>query len=70
MNRKAITLVVVVVLCAIAWAYSQGWLGGMRPGTEIEREQVGTEQTIGQENANMAVPVTKEGAVSDDTATP
>lgn len=69
MNRKAITLVVVVVLCAIAWAYSQGLLGGMRPGPEIEREKIGTEQTIDQESANVAVPVTKEGAAPGDTAT-
>jgi hypothetical protein len=69
MNRQAITFVVVVVLCAIGWAYSQGWLGGMRSGIEIERERVGTEQTIGEENANMDVPVTKQISVPDDKAT-
>ena len=34
MNRTSITIVVVVLLCAVGFAYSQGWFDWSSPGIE------------------------------------
>ena len=68
-NRTSITMVVVVVLCAVGFAYGQGWLNWSSAGYEMESNKVGTEQTFGQGKANEdAVQVTQ--TVSEPAATP
>jgi hypothetical protein len=68
-NRTSITMVVVVVLCAVGFAYGQGWFNRSSSGYETESNKVGTDQTIGQEKANEdAVQVTQ--TVSEPVATP
>jgi hypothetical protein len=49
MSRNSIT-VVVVLICAALYAYSQGWFDWSRPGTEIESTKVSTNQAVEQQN--------------------
>jgi hypothetical protein len=51
MNRNSIT-VVVVLLCAAGYAYSQGWFDLSRPSAEIESNKVSTEQAVEQQSTN------------------
>ena len=68
-SRTYLTLAVVVVLCAAGLAYSQGWFNWSSSGQEIEGNNVGTEQTIDQQNINEnAVPVAQK--TTDPAATP
>ena len=50
MSRTSITIVVVVLLCAAGFAYSQGWFNWSSSGCELESNKVCTEQSIDQEN--------------------
>lgn len=55
LSRTSIT-VVVVLLCAAWYAYSQGWFDWSRPGAEIESNNVSAGQisVVGQEyKANL-----------------
>ena len=52
MNRTSITIVVVVLLCAAGFVYSQGWFNWSSSGYEMESNKVSTEQTIDQEITN------------------
>lgn len=68
-NRTSITMVVVVVLCAVGFAYGQGWFNWSNSGYEMESNKVGTDQSIDQEkNRDGAVQVTQ--TVSEPAATP
>ena len=42
MNRTSITIVVVVILCAVGFAYSQGWFDWRAPAAEMESNKVST----------------------------
>ena len=65
MSRTSITIVVVVLLCAAGFAYSQGWFNWSSSGYELESNTVSTDQTIDPEN-------TKDGccAVTQQTNEP
>jgi hypothetical protein len=61
MNRRSITIVVAVVLCAVGLAYGQGWLHWSRTGAETERDKPGTHQVSEQQTVkDVAVPLTPE----------
>ena len=69
MNRKSVTIVVVVVLCAAGFAYSQGWFDWSRPGTEIESNTVSASQALDQDKTKVdAEPVTQDTAKPADSA--
>ena len=69
-NRTSITIVVVVLLCAAGFAYSQGWFDWSSPGIEMESNSVGTNQKIGSEKTNEdAVRLTKDTAKPADAVT-
>ena len=53
MSRTSITIVVVVLLCAAGFVYSQGWFNWSNSGYEMESNKVGTEQTIDQEKTKV-----------------
>jgi hypothetical protein len=70
MNRKSITVVVVVVLCAAGFAYSQGWFDWSRPGAETQSDTVSADQALEQDKTKAdAVPVSQATAVPADSAT-
>ena len=59
MDRKSITVVVVVILCAIGFAYSYGWFSPSSVGSDTESDKVTANQTVDQEKTKEdAVPVT------------
>jgi hypothetical protein len=61
MNRRSITIVVAVVLCAVGFAYGQGWLHWSRPSIETESDKAGIHQSLDQQKVkNVAVPLTAE----------
>jgi hypothetical protein len=61
MDRRSITIVIVVILCAVGFAYGQGWLRWSRTGAETESNKVGTHQALDQPKMkNDAVPLTPE----------
>ena len=63
MDRKSITVVVVVILCAVGLAYSQGWFGPSSVSSDTENDKVTTNQTVDQEKTNAdSVRVTEEKA--------
>jgi hypothetical protein len=49
-SRTSITAVV-LLLCAVGFAYSQGWFNLSRPSAEIESEKVSTDQTFESRNS-------------------
>jgi hypothetical protein len=55
MSRTSITIVVVVLLCAAGFAYSQGWFNWSSSSYEMENNQVGTDQRIDPEKTNEDV---------------
>jgi hypothetical protein len=55
MNRTPITIVVVVILCAVGFAYSQGWLNMSRPAPEIDTTKVSTSQMLNEDNSKMNI---------------
>jgi hypothetical protein len=68
-NRMSITIVVVVLLCAVGFAYSQGWFNWSSPGAEVEMNNVSTSQALDQEKTKTdAGQVTK--TASEPAATP
>jgi len=70
MDRKSITVVVVVLLGAAGFAYSQGWFDWSRPGTETQSNTVSADQALDQDKTKAnAVPVTQETAEPVDSAT-
>jgi len=68
MNRKFITVAVVVVLCIVAFGFSKGWFGTSSPSPEMESTKVSTSQPLDQESVSrevvQAAEVTKEPANS------
>jgi hypothetical protein len=61
MSRTSITIVVVVLLCAAGFVYSQGWLNWSSSGYELESGKVSTDQTIDQEETKVdAARVTQQ----------
>ena len=69
MSRKSITIVVLVLLCAAGFAYSQGWFGWSSSSYETESNEVSTEQRIDQEKMkDDAAPVTQQ--TKESAATP
>ena len=70
MDRRSITIVIVVVLCAVGFAYGQGWLDWSRTGTEMESNKVSVNQALDQEKMKEdAVLVTQTTVERADTAT-
>ena len=61
-NRTSITIVVVVLLCAAGYAYSQGWFNWARPGSETWRAiRPSTSQELEKQKTNGdTVPVTPQ----------
>ena len=53
MSRTSITIVVVVLLCAAGFVYSQGWFNWSSSGYELESDKVSTDQTIDQEKTKV-----------------
>jgi hypothetical protein len=49
-SRTSITAVV-LLLCAVGFAYSQGWFDLSRRSFEIESDKVGTPQSIESQNS-------------------
>jgi hypothetical protein len=69
MSRTSITIVVLVLLCAAGFAYSQGWFNWSNSRYETESSEVGTEQTIDEEKMkDAAAPVTQQ--TTESAATP
>ena len=69
MNRKSVTIVIVVVLCAAGFAYSQGWFDRSRPGTEMQGDTVSANEALDQDNTKAdAEPVAKGTTESADSA--
>lgn len=61
MSRMSITIVVVILLCAAGFAYSQGWFNWTTTSYETGSNEVGTEQTVDQENVQgETAPVTQQ----------
>jgi hypothetical protein len=58
MNRKSVTVVVVVVLCAAGFAYSQGWFSRSSVSSDAESNPY-----------TATVRVTEEKVASANTAT-
>lgn len=54
-NRTPITIAVVLVVCAIGLAYSQGWFDWSSPAAETEINNVSTSQALGQEETQADV---------------
>ena len=70
MDRKSITVVVVVLLCAAGFAYSQGWFDWSRPHTELQSNTVSTDQALDQDKTKAdAVPLSQETTEPVDSAT-
>ena len=70
MNRTSITIVVVVLLCAAGFAYSQGWFDWSSPVIEMESNSVGTDQKIDSgENERGCRALTKDTAKPADAVT-
>ena len=71
MNRKSVTVVVVVVLCAAGFAYSQGWFDRSSGGTETQGDTVSANQALDQDNTKAdAVPVaTRDSGSLSNAAT-
>jgi hypothetical protein len=55
MSRTSITIVVVVLLCAAGFAYSQGWFNWSSSSYEMESNAVGTDQRIDPDKTNEDV---------------
>ena len=68
-NRTSITVAVVILLCAVGFAYSQGWFDWSSPGAEVEMNNVSTSQTLDQEEAKTDAGQVTE-TVSEPAATP
>jgi hypothetical protein len=66
MNRTSITVVIVVLLCAASFAYSQGWLDWSRPSREvIESKKANVRQELEIHKASGdGVPVTPQATES------
>jgi hypothetical protein len=61
MSRTSITIVVVVLLCAAGFAYSQGWFNWSNSSYERQSDKVSTGQTIDQEETKVdAARVTQQ----------
>jgi len=61
MSRTSITIVVVVLLCAAGFVYSQGWFNWSNSSYEVESDTVSTGQTIDQEKTKVdAARVTQQ----------
>ena len=70
MNRRSITMVVVVVLCAVGFAYSQGWLHWSHAGTAIESNKVNAHQELSHDKVKEnTVPATQQAEAPTDTTT-
>jgi len=62
MNRRSVTVVVVVVLCAVGFAYGQGWLDWSRPDTDVD-SKVSASQTLDQASLKQdAVQVAEQSS--------
>jgi len=69
MSRMSLAIVVVILLCAAGFAYSQGWFDWARPDAFIESDKVSTNQMLDQDKSKEgAVRVTK--TTSEPAATP
>ena len=53
MDRKSITVVVVVILCAIGFAYSYGWFSPSSVSSDTESDKVTANQTVDQEKTKV-----------------
>lgn len=71
MNRTSITVVVVVLLCAAGYAYSQGWLDWSRPTSEkTDSNGANVSQELEKQKSDAGtVPVTPEASVPPATPT-
>jgi hypothetical protein len=70
MDRKSITIVIVVLLCAAWFAYSFGWFDRASPAAETPSNTVSADQALGQDKTNVdAVPARREVAEPVRTAT-
>jgi hypothetical protein len=70
MDRKSITVVGAVVLCAAWFAYSFGWFDWSRTSTETRSNTVSTDQALEQDKTKAdAMPLTQETAEPVDSAT-
>ena len=69
MDRKSITVVAAVVLCAAWFAYSFGWFDWSRPSTETQSNKVSADQALDQEKMKAnAEQVTQDTAEPVDSA--
>jgi hypothetical protein len=70
MDRKFITVVGAVVLCAAWFAYSFGWFDWSRAGADAQSDTVSANQTSDQEKKKVdAAQATQETAEPVDSAT-
>lgn len=68
MNRKSVTIVIVAVLCAAGFAYSQGWFDRSRTGSETQGDTVSANEALDQDNAkSVAEPAAKGTAEPADS---
>ena len=69
MNRRSITLVIVIIVCAVWFAYGQQLASNLRTGAEIESNSFGAHPALDQEKTHEdAVRVTPPA--TEPTATP
>ena len=70
MNRRSITLVVVVVLCAVGFAYGQGWLHWSRADAAIESNKDNAHQEMSRDKVKKdAAFATQQAEAPADTTT-
>lgn len=70
MNRKSITVVVVVLLCAVAFGFSRGWFTRSSPGPEVESNKIKANQALDQKKMKVdAMQVTQQTAKPPASAT-
>ena len=55
MNRKYITVVVVVVLCVVAFGFSKGWFSPSSPSSDTQSNKDSANQALDQDQANEDV---------------
>ena len=71
MNRMSLTVVVVVLLCAAGYAYSQGWLDWSRSTSErTDSNNANVSQELEKQKSDAGtVPVTPEAPILPATPT-
>jgi hypothetical protein len=68
-SRTSITIVVIVLLCAAGFAYSQGWFNWSSSGSGVESDTVSADQMIDQDGIKEVTPGATQ-QMTETAATP